>query len=322
MHWGQWDCGGLLLSAPDRERHARRRCSRRRGRGGLPPRTGAGRQRPRGLWHGPGTHRFNCGGGQGSCILGPLCLRFLGARCQCTNWGVRRGGQAGPQGGCLGDGKAGRRFSRVERWSSGGCCAGGHHGRTGPRLMARPYFGAETRASESPDRSPGTSPRPWPKDSLELLPQPAPQQPPSSPWASEQGPIVYTLSPHSTPSTASGSQKKHTIQIPGLVPSQKPSYPPSAPYKPGQSTGGIAPTPSAASLTTDPPLPVGYQLPPNPRNVQELFSGFPPRVGHGLVSGDGFQSADNTPASSDRLQQLGGGETDQGEEVSRPGGRR
>ncbi len=37
----------------------------------------------------------------------------------------------------------------------------------------------------------------------------------------------------------------------------------------------------------DPPLPVGYQLPPNPRNVQELFSGFPPRVGHGLVSGDG-----------------------------------
>ncbi len=60
----------------------------------------------------------------------------------------------------------------------------------------------------------------------------------------------------------------------------------------------------------DPPLPVGYQLPPNPRNVQELFSGFPPRVGHGLVSGDGFQSADNTPASSDRLQQLGGGETD------------
>ncbi len=66
----------------------------------------------------------------------------------------------------------------------------------------------------------------------------------------------------------------------------------------------------------DPPLPVGYQLPPNPRNVQELFSGFPPRVGHGLVSGDGFQSADNTPASSDRLQQLGGGETDQGEEGS------
>ncbi len=65
----------------------------------LPPRTGAGRQRPRGLWHGPGTHRFNCGGGQGSCILGPLCLRFLGARCQCTNWGVRGGGQAGPQGG-------------------------------------------------------------------------------------------------------------------------------------------------------------------------------------------------------------------------------
>ncbi|QCF49406.1 UNVERIFIED_ASMBLY: large tegument protein [human gammaherpesvirus 4] len=120
----------------------------------------------------------------------------------------------------------------------------------GPRLMARPYFGAETRASESPDRSPGRSPRPWPKDSLELLPQPAPQQPPSNPWASEQGPIVYTLSPHSTPSTASGSQKKHTIQIPGLVPSQKPSYSPSAPYKPGQSTGGIAPTPSAASLTT------------------------------------------------------------------------
>ncbi len=113
----------------------------------------------------------------------------------------------------------------------------------GPRLMARPYFGAETRASESPDRSPGRSPRPWPKDSLELLPQPAPQQPPSKP-------IVYTLSPHSTPSTASGSQKKHTIQIPGLVPSQKPSYSPSAPYKPGQSTGGIAPTPSAASLTT------------------------------------------------------------------------
>ncbi len=39
-------------------------------------------------------------------------------------------------------------------------------------------------------------------------------------------------------------------------------------------------------------------------------------LGHGLVSGDGFQSADNTPASSDRLQQLGGGETDQGEEGS------
>ncbi len=109
-------------------------------------------------------------------------------------------------------------------------------------LCACVFWGRGANAP-TPDRSPGRSPRPWPKDSLELLPQPAPQQPPSKP-------IVYTLSPHSTPSTASGSQKKHTIQIPGLVPSQKPSYSPSAPYKPGQSTGGIAPTPSAASLTT------------------------------------------------------------------------
>ncbi|AAK95420.1 BPLF1 [Macacine gammaherpesvirus 4] len=63
----------------------------------------------------------------------------------------------------------------------------------------------------------------------------------------------------------------------------------------------------------DPP-PVGYRPPPNPRNVQELFSGFPPRVGHGLVSGDGFQSADNTPASV-RFQSPGG-ETEEDEEGS------
>ncbi|AYA49803.1 hypothetical protein [macacine gammaherpesvirus 13] len=64
----------------------------------------------------------------------------------------------------------------------------------------------------------------------------------------------------------------------------------------------------------DPSPPAGYRPPPNPRNVQELFSGFPPRVGHGLVSGDGFQSADNTPASV-RFQRPGG-ETEEEEEGS------
>ncbi len=32
---------------------------------------------------------------------------------------------------------AGKKPSRVERWSSGGCCAGGHHGRTGSQPDGR-----------------------------------------------------------------------------------------------------------------------------------------------------------------------------------------